>query len=229
MAINIYNASNKSILVCVGLDNYVRIEPHSNSSLFCSQKEEVNISVKLDEKSHIEKGKFVLLIQTKYCFTDSFDSMSFSVAREKIRVGPDMYFERLFLVPEEPLCYKEFYDVPDEKEAKKLFNKKRRNYFLIRPLEYFTGVVLIILIVGLFLIKRIGLINIILYCFLAYVLLICMSWLVDWFWNTVFKKGFKDKSDKEAFYACLDNEFISDYYSNPARAPFLGEIEREGF
>ena len=224
MNIEFFNNSNKTVLVSIASKSFTKIEPHNR--IFMSCEETKFISVKVCEPSHIEKGKYVLSIETKYCFDNLNENVIFTITREKIRVGADVYFERLFIIPDKDICFIEEFSVPDAEEMKKLFKKKRRKQILlIRPLEYFTGLVLISLVLFFFALKRIGLIYTILCYMCVYIFMVCLSCIVEWFWNAVFKKVFKAKSEKDKFYNYFDNSFIFNYYSNSNREPFIGEVE----
>lgn len=225
MNIELINDSTKAIFVSIPPKSFEKIEPYNKIFMSCDE-ETIIISVKGCEPSRIEKDKFVLSIETKYCFDNLDKNVVFSITREKIRVGADMYFERLFVNSDINISFYEDFIVSDAEEMKNLFEKKRlKQMLLIRPLEYFTGLVIISFVLFLFVLKRIGLIYTILCYICAYGFMVFLSCFVEWLWNVIFKKIFKTKSEKEKFNTYLDKRFIRNYYSDPNREPFNGEVE----
>ena len=230
MKIDFLNSSDKTVIICIDSQQSKKIEPHNKISLFCEQKEETVINVQVDEESHIQKGKYVLEIKTKYSLYNLKENVTFNIAREKIRISADVYFERLFLNSDEDINYTECHCIYDEESIKRIYNKKQKTYlWLVSPIEDFTGILLALIVLGVFLFKRIGVINTILYFCGSYLFLVFLSWIGEKLSDTVFKKLFKKKSDKQAFYNCFDSKFIFDYYADSDRIPVMDEIERDGF
>jgi len=126
--------------------------------------------------------------------------------------------------------YTECHCVPDEESIKKIYNKKQKTYlWLVSPIENFTGILLGLIVLGFFLFKHIGIINTVLYYCCSYIFLVFLSWIGERLSNTFFKKIFKKKVDKDAFYQFFDSQFILDYYTTPVRIAVMDEIEKDGF
>lgn len=173
MEIDFFNSSNKTVLISIDTQPCVKFEPHNRLSLTCDKNENPVINVQVDDASHIEKGKYVLEIQTKYSLHNLNENVSFNIAREKVRISADVYFERLFLNSNKNINYTECHCIHDEESIKKIYNKKQKTYlWLVSPIEDFTGIFFLLLIIGIFLFKRIGVINTVLYYCCSYIFLV---------------------------------------------------------
>lgn len=230
MEVCFLNSTDKTVIITIDSRQTKKIEPHNKISLFCEQKEETVFDVQVDEESHIQKGKYVLEIKTKYILNNLKENVSFNIAREKIRISADVYFERLFLNSDMDINFTECHCIHDEEAIKRIYNKKQKiNLWLVSPAADFTGIFLALIVLGLFLFKHIGAVNTVLYYCFSYIFLVFLSWIGERLSDTVFKKLFKKRSDKEAFYNCFDRQFIYNYYADTSRTPVMGEIERDGF
>ena len=185
-------------------------------------------SIKCENSSRIYKGKYILNIETSYNLENLNEAITFTITREKTRVGSNVYFERLFVFANGKECIAESYNIPDETTIKKVFSKKRIvRFFLFDPLEYLTGLVVLLTFVGVLLTCILGWKCAVVYFPIAYLILLFINLCSEKFINTVFKKGFGAENVKTEFYSFFENGFVEKYYSDPNSEPFMGESETD--
>jgi hypothetical protein len=226
MNINFLNNCGYVVIVNIESGESVEIQPYCSISITCAKADKLNILVKRNITSQVRKGKYTLMLETKYTFTNVTDGEIFKITREKVRVNLNVYYDRLFLTSEKSVYLSESYNVIDNEKIKKSFDKSQLIHFLfIEPLEYLTGLFIALLVLGIVLSYIFGWIFAIIYFLSAYIFLLVIQWFSDNIFTQILNKGFKTDDDKKEFYKCFENEFIMRYYSNPNRTPFMNEIE----
>lgn len=225
MNINFLNCCRYAVSVAIGSGSPVEIQPHCTVSIPCEKSDTLNISVKLNTNSQVAKGKYTLVLETKYVFTNISDNDTFSITREKVRVGSDVYYDRLFLSAKKATYLSETHSVLDSEKMKKAYNKSRLiKFLLISPIEE-PGMFIVLLILGIVLSCYWGWKLAVIYFPLAYIFLLALQWLTASVFKQILNKGLKIDDETQMFFNCFENEHIMSYYFNPNRTPFLDDIE----
>lgn len=204
----------------------ITIPPKHCVSIEGITKSNFTFTVQCETRSRFYKGKCVLNIETVYNCESINDDSTFVITREKSRIGSNVYFERLLVSLNHEECNLESCDIPDEIMIKRLFNKRKLfRFFFVDPLEYLCGLAVVLVIVGVILSYVFGWKCAVVYFPVSYLLLLTINWCIEKMCNVIFKKGFRMDDDKTEFYSFFENDFITNYYSNPNREPYMGEIE----
>lgn len=226
MNINFLNYCSHTVIIKIQFETLIEIPPYRLVPVDINKSNSLMLYVRCDGTSYAKEGKYFLSIQTNYSFDNVKDGETFKITREKVRVDPEVYYERLFLIAEKSICLSESHFVIDSDKIKKKIKKSRLIKFLIiSPLECLTGLFLALLAIGILLLCNWGWKIAVIYFPCAYGFLILINWLIEKILKLVFNKRLKIDDDKEELYCYLNSEQIMKYYSNPNRTPFMGEIE----
>ena len=225
MKINFLNCCRYAVSVTIDSDLSVEIQPYCTVSIPCEKSDALNISVKLNTNSQVAKGKYTLVLETKYIFTNISDNDTFSITREKIRVDSDVYYDRLFLSAKKATYFSESHSVSDNEKMKKAYNKSRLiKFLLISPIEE-PGMFIVLLILGIVLSCYWGWKLAVIYFPLAYIFILALQWFTASVFKQILNKGLKIDDETQMFFNYFENEHIMSYYFNPNRTPFLDDIE----
>ena len=226
MKINFLNCCRYAVSVTIGSGLSVEIQPHSTVSIPCENSDMLNILVKLNTNSQVSKGNYTLVLETKYVFTNISDNDTFSITREKVRVGSDVYYDRLFLSAKKATYLSESHSVSDSEKMKKAYNKSRLiKFLLISPIEDMPSLFIVLLILGIVLSCYWGWKLAVIYFPLAYIFILALLCLTSSIFKQILNKGLKIDDETQMFFNCFENEHIMSYYFNPNRTPVLNEIE----
>ena len=138
----------------------------------------------------------------------------------------DVSYERLFVEAAGAMKIAEKTVVKDADRIIKLYKRNHLLELLYGPLTHFTTLSIGLFAAGILLAWLFKWWIVFLYYPLAYVFLFVVHWLIDVLWKSVSKKVFKTNSFTE-FYQFFDPLYISNYYSQPNREPFLGKVENK--
>lgn len=226
MNIKFLNNCSHTVIIKIQPETLIKIPPCRFVSVENNKSNKLMLSIRCDGTSYAKEGKYFLSLQSNYSFDNVNDGETFKITREKVCVGPEVYYERLFLIAEKSICLSESHFVIDSEKIKKSFNKSRIIRFLfISPLECLTGLFLALLAIGILLLFNLGWKIAIIYFPCSYSFLILINFLIEKILKLVFNKRLKIDDDKTELYGYLNSEQIMKYYSNPNRTPFMGEIE----
>lgn len=92
----------------------IEIPPYRLVPVDINKSNSLMLYVRCDGTSYAKEGKYFLSIQTNYSFDNVKDGETFKITREKVRVDPEVYYERLFLIAEKSICLSESHFVIDK-------------------------------------------------------------------------------------------------------------------
>ncbi len=220
ITINFINNYHDIVFVSVNNGGFVDIQPNSKLTVTCAERSEMQIVVKLCGDSHLPKKSksYVLKLESSYLFCNVFDGEIFIINREKIRISSNAYYDRLFVNSANAIVKSHKNAVMQENEIKTHYRKCRLvDTFLIGP--FFEQMILSFELVVLGIVLTIigGWKIAIIYFPLLYIVLFLWNAISDMIENSISKT-----SDFNAFF---DSEFIDNYYNNPQREAYMGDIE----
>ncbi len=225
MRVEFFNSCSKDVSLIIGEQNIIIPSRHS-ISIKNESNANLNFTVRCNESSRFHKGKYIISTEAKYNVKTTDESAVFVITREQTRINLNVYFERLLVSTDNLECDLTSYSVPDEMAIKHVFNTKNTlRFLLIDPFEYLTGLLIILLITGIVLSSILGWKLAVVYFPIAYLLLLTINWLSEKICNIVFKRRFKMDTEKTEFYSFFENDYITKYYSDLCKEPFMGEIE----
>lgn len=225
MRVEFINNCSRHISLTVEEKNII-ISPSHSICVEGLSSTKFSFAIKCKEKSRCHKGNYIISIESSYDCYNSKERPTLVITREQTRIDLNVYFERLLVSSDTLESNLTSYTVPDEIAIKRLFNtNKLLRFLLIDPLEYSTGFVVILIVVGVVLSYIYGWKCAVLYFPISYLLLLTINWFSEKFCNVVFKKVFKLDTDKTQFYSFFENDYIARYYADLGREPFMGEIE----
>ena len=225
MTVRFINNCSQLVNVTIGGER-IFIAPNHSVSIETAMEPSLKFIVRCENKCRFYKGKYILNIETTYNCIELNDGVTFVITREKTRISSNVYFERLFVSSDNAKCCVEFYKISDEALIKRLFcRKKMLRFLLVEPLEHLTGLVVVLIILGATLSYVFSWKLATVFFIIAYFSLLMINWLSEKICKTVFKKKFGMNDEKTEFFSFFQNKFITKYYLDPKREPFMGEIE----
>lgn len=133
-------------------DKTVFLQPFQNVSVERKDCKDLKLILKQNKESYRENHaiRYHLLVESEYHITDVCDGETFKITREKIQFDLGVLYERLFLLVTNASIYHEHHRIAGEEKIKKIYKKSRKlNMFLFGPLEDSTGLVVLLIIIGI--------------------------------------------------------------------------------
>ena len=226
MVVNFRN--NCGYQICVCIDNIWNgiIKPHENIRIVCDKANDLTFSINIHNEKIAKGNIYNLNLVSQYTFKNVEDNADFIITREKIRVSLYISYERLFVEALKATKHVEKTVVKDSEPIKKRYKRNRFIELLYGPLTHFPMLTIILFIGGILLTMLLNWYFAIVYFPIVYLGLFGLHLLVDTFWKCVEKKALK-MDDETDFYQFFDPTYISNYYSQANREPFLGKIDRK--
>ena len=229
MNITFINGCNHEIALKIDDTVSVCLQPRETTSVTRQDAETMKLTVCRTSESVKIKSVYHLVIETEYVFFNVSDNETFYITREKIRFSLNASYDRLFVQPSIAATEKisENYRIPDEEQMKRIFAKEMRGNFIFDTIWAFLALIIFLTGIGIRLTSLFGWKVALVYFPLAILFVIALNLLIDKLWRGASKKVFKVDDDKTEFYRYFENEFITDYYSNADRTPYMGHIETD--
>lgn len=225
MRLIFFNECRKAVRIRMDSGTEIQIAPLQTITTE-SQTNHPQIAVRPIAESYFHKGAYTFMLEVQYFFTGLAEQETIRITRGKTRVDTNLYFDRLYLIPETAACTVQSYQVLGEYSIKKTFRKNQRTHFwLIEPIRDLPGLVILWLIAGIALAFYWGWNFSLLYFPIGYAILLAINWVTGKISNRILKSIFKTSTEAETFYSYLDSGKIAQYYADPNRSPFMGEIE----
>lgn len=217
-----------SVRVCVNSKNVFDIKPYGKENLEFVNEQQLHISISPNKQSTIRTDVFHIVLNTSYLCSAITEVSELIITREKIRIAPNAFYERVFLSSPHATCILNSINLLDEEELKKKYKRLcRLRLFVYEPLldDFLSGPILAI-IIGIILMC--GLDNwkiAIPYFICAYWFLVLMSYVIKHLVQSIFKRHSLFFDEKKEFYDYINPISIYNYYATPDRKPFQNEIE----
>ena len=225
MNIQLQNKCSQHARVCVSGGTAMQVPPWGSVSLELDMYP-LQITIRNNCESFCKGSQYVFTIETTYHFVDVDSDACFVINREKVRVDGSAYFDRLLISTGNASCASIVYRIADESEIRKSYSRKRATRLLLTgPLENLTGLVFGYLLLGMIVAFALGWVAALVYFLCGYVLLILMNLCVDLVWKRILSNKHNQSGENIAFEDCFSEGFLSAYYSDLNRKPFMGEIE----
>lgn len=225
MVLYFNNTCNSNATVNINDVSFI-LTPHTQKSFMCSNETNINIIVCPQKQSTVKGDVYNLILQSNYIFQNVTRDIEFFITREKIRVSLNVSYERLFLNSPNVNFVIEETCVTDEKRIKKKYANSKIIELVYGPLEYYPSLSILFLIAGIILACLIDWKLIFLFYPCAYAFLFVLNLFGNIIWKTFVKKKLKMDEQKE-FYRHFELDYISQYYSQTHRTPFMGKIDRD--
>ena len=226
MRITLKNNSGVKIHVSTGKLWEGIISPHEERQITCKPNGDLTLWVYVCNESQHKGSIYNLNLESQYSFGTIDSDVKFSVTHEKIRVALDVSYERLFVEAAGAMKTAEKTIV---KDADRIIKRYKRNCLLellYGPLTHFTTLSIGLFAAGILLAWLFKWWIVFLYYPFAYISLFIVHWLIDVLCKSVSKRVLKTNSFTD-FYQFFDPFYISNYYSQPNREPFLGKVENK--
>ena len=202
------------------------IKPNKTIQIVCDEANDLTFSINIYDKKIVKGNIYNLNLLSQFTFKNIEDNANFIITREKIRVSLYVTYERLFVEASKATKHMEKTVVKDEERIKKRYKRDRLVELLYGPLTHFPMLTIILFVGGILITFLFNWYLAIVYFPLIYLSLFGLHWLVDAFWKCVEKKAFK-MDDETDFYQYFEPTYISNYYSQTNREPFMGKIDRK--
>lgn len=225
MNIRLINQCRYRIVLCMDDGGPVFLQPFETRDITRSDSDVLRISAKRDWPSTLEASVYHLVVETDYHFSNVRDGATFTIIREKIRFALNASYDRVFLLPARAYLLSETYRIVGEEEMKKAFRHSRRGDFIFESILNALGLLIVLGIAGLSLTLIWGWRIAVIYFPLAFLLIFALNLFASKFSNTVFRRLFQVKDEETEFERYFECDFIENYYSDPERTPFTGNVE----
>lgn len=187
----------------------------------------MQISITLNKNNCIKNDLFHIVIVSNYVLSDISDFDEFVITREKIRFSYNAFYERLYLTSTGcAKCVSETNLAKNSSDVEKMFNKNYTMKTLLAAPFYHPKLTLASTFVGCALTVVFSWKFALVYFPAVYFMTVLLTWLGKSVVEDCYKNrfGLDEKSDLNRY---VDPNYISAYYNNPDRKPFLGRIDRE--
>ena len=226
MYINFVNLCSQNVIVNIHSGECIKIPQKHTVRLQYKNSDEIKISVRCEKSSYVKKSKYNFVIKTTYIFQNEYDDIILEITREKVRVENYIYYDRLFLATDKYTLLPESYAVCEQEVLKKYFrNSQMLDAFILAPIFTGTKLFFALLLFGIVFTRYFGWKFAMFYFPISYLFVVIIGLVSEKFADLFFKKAFNGVDDKAEFYNFFENNFIKEYYSNPNRTPYHGEIE----
>lgn len=221
------NHSQYVALISIESKSFFEIQPHSYVNVPAPNGKNIKIQIQRNVGSYKKSNKFVLELSSVYCFENICDGDELNISSEKIRIDCDnVYYERMFLYNSRNVNFTEKISVIDEEKIKRKYQiTKLISFLFFKPIELIPQVVIFSVLLGVVLVWKIGWNAFPIYLLVSYLLLLLLVLIIQKITNGLFKHTRKTAEHKNIFYNYCESDKIGQYYSNPHRVAFLGEIE----
>lgn len=226
MVICFKNLCASIIDTCINNTQSFTIKPYEIKTVVCENLKNMAISICLRKESSAKGSIYNLVLESQYIFYAEGENIEFSITREKIRVSLNVSYERVFIDSVQTHLVSETTKVKNETDIKRRYNRDQFRKLLYGPLEHFPGLCIIVCIIGILLAWLIDWRLIFAYYPCAYICLFGLHLFIDVIWKRFIKKAFKI-NEKEDFYQHFNVDYISQYYSQVDREPFMGTVDHK--
>lgn len=229
MNITFINSCNHSIALKIDDTVSVCLQPRETTSVTRQDAETMKLTACRTSESVKIKSVYHLVIETEYVFFNVSANDTFYITREKIQFSPNASYDRLFVQPSIAATEKisENHRISAEEQMKRIFAKEMRGDFIFDTFLFSSTLIIFLTGIGIRLTSLFGWKVALVYFPLEILFVVALNLLIDKLWRGVSKKVFKVDDDKTEFYRYFENEFITDYYSNADRTPYMGHIETD--
>lgn len=226
MQITFYNECKYIVHLSIESQDIIQIQPHGMVVVNCEKNDSV-ICINRNILSFKEKNKYILVLATKYKVTNIQDNDIFRITHEKVHIGLNVYYDKLFLNSETTRCTMEGNNVLGEDEIKKKFHKSRIKSRLSASFFEAPASTIFFIILGIILGCEFGWNLAVIYFPAVCLWLIAFDVVIEKIIQLIFHKAFNMEDEKTEFYKFCKNEFITKYYSDSERTPFMEKIEKD--
>lgn len=225
MRIYLTNSCKYNIILIIDDNQHILLQPFETKKIIYNGSVNIKFVIKRDCESIKKSSMYHLVVETEYLLSDIPEEATFTITREKIQFSLNAYYDRLFLLTPNAKYISETHKIISEDKIKKAFNKSRFTDFAFESIILSPGLIAILILIGILLTLIWGWKFAIVYFPLALLFVGILNWLTKKFWDVIGKKAFKMDDDKTEFYKYFSNDFISKYYSNISRVPFMGKVD----
>ena len=226
MVVNFRNNCGYQIYISISDTWSGIIKPNETIQTVCDKANDLTFSINIYDEKIVKRNIYNLNLLSQYTFKNVEDNANFIITREKIRVSLYISYERLFVEALKATKHVEKTVVKNAERIKKRYKKDRFVELLYGPLTHFPVLTIILFVAGFLLTFLLDWYLAIAYFPLVYLGLFGLHWLVDTFWKCVEKTVLKI-DDETDFYQYFEPTYISNYYSQTDREPFMGKIDRK--
>jgi hypothetical protein len=200
--------------------------PYEVKRLVCEPTAHIDLAICIDGISSSKGGIYNLNLLARYTIKDISDDAEFFITREKIRVSVDVSYERVFVETKKASIV---FEKIEAQNARQLQKRYKRNHFielLYMPLIMSPMTTIAFLFLGLLVGWLISWRTLLFYYPAMYLCFFLAYFIGHSFVGFVSKKAFRF-DNTITFHQFLDPSYITWYYAQPNREPFLGKVDRK--
>ena len=200
--------------------------PYEIKRIACAPVACINFSICIDDNNRSKGSIYNLNLIARYTFTDVGEETEFVITREKIRVSLDVSYERVFVETENATTSFEQIEELNAKQLQKRYKREHSAELLYMPLIISPMTTIAFLLLGL-LVGWLIAWRALLFYYPAMYLCFFLAYLIGHSFVGLMSKNAVHFDNKATFYQFLDPSYITWYYAQLDRKPFLGKVDRK--